>query len=97
MYDRLLDLLIENQFASRSGGDKSGRRKGIQAVRASKTMKRDRAIFKIPPSKRTPEQQASRKRAVKLRRYLNKGTTDSTNIPTPNIPRSVADRREGQG
>ena len=97
MYDRILDLLIENQFASRPGGDKSGRRKGVQAVRASKTMKRDRAIFKIEPSKRTPEQQASRKRAVKLRRYLNQGTTDSTNRPTPNIPRSVADKREGQG
>ena len=97
MYDRLRDLIVEGQFGSRPGGDGSGRRKGIQSARASRTLKRDRAIFKIPPSKRTPEQQASRKRAVKLRRYLNQGTTDSTNIPTPNIPRSVSDKREGQG
>ena len=96
MYKRIAKLL-ENQFGSRPGGDGSGRRKGVEAVRASKTMKRDRAIFRIPPSKRTPEQQASRNRAVKLRRYTNQGTTDPTNIPTPKIPRSVADKREGQG
>ena len=91
MYDRLLDLLSENQF--RRG---SGRRRGVEAVRASKTMKRDRAIFRKLPSQRTPEEQESRKRAVKLRKYLNQGTTDSTNRPTPDIPRSVADTREGQ-
>jgi hypothetical protein len=91
MYDRLLNLLSENQFKRGTG-----RRRAIQAVRASKTMKRDRAIFKKRPSERTPEEQASRKRAVKLRRYLNQGTTDSTIRPTPDVPRSVADKREGQ-
>jgi len=96
MYDRLLDLLSENQFSSRPGGDGSGRRKGIESVRASSTMRGDKAIFKKRPSERTPKEQASRRRAVKLRKYLNQGTTDSTNRPTPDIPRSVADKREGQ-
>lgn len=39
MYDRILDLLIENQFASRPGGDKSGRRKGMESVIASQVNK----------------------------------------------------------
>lgn len=40
MYDRIKDLLIgEGQFDSRPGGDKSGRRKGMESVIASQVNK----------------------------------------------------------